>query len=244
VVFAAAFGASRTHKKSFTTPEIRQILQWHTIHRAIATATQLLVPLFVCGILFLGWEAFDLNRNKAYVEERLVIAQQRLEEVQAKRKALPENIGEIVDAVSAYEWFEKSSMTPLAMIADFSTLLSDKMRVKNINWSFANTMPGAKRVYSAQTPRLESSFAVEFLGGDGTIDSFLAQIEQFNQEVKKTFVDYEVKFTSLPTLTSQEKGLEVNFANNGAVMQPTTPKDASITYTLTGPTATKNEVKP
>lgn len=138
-------------------------------------------------------------------------AQNELNEVKSATENLPDNLEDIIDAVTFFETFPTDSVSPLPILQDLAPVIRPVATVKSMKWSYALPVQADsnQRINSDENNPITFIVELEFLQRSGSKQSFYADVRAMLATIPSQVDGYDMEHSELAGLYADQEALEV-----------------------------------
>lgn len=217
VVMSSYIASSKVHRLVLSLPKTLKVNNLYNIVRYQRT----FVGLVVLGMLSYGG-ILGLGLMQKYTEienlqQRKIIQQRKLDEINAEIKKSGIDIQKVGDTVALYEQLISEGQSPLGLLPRLRSAIIGSVGIREINWQGAVLPDPAANVQGGPE---SVSLLLRFPEISGTDEAFKAVAKKVLRDVRAKFPEYDVTYTKLPDVLNKtsETG-EIVFADKKAPVE-------------------------
>jgi hypothetical protein len=256
VVLAASIGRSQNHVLTLHTPQSQkfsQLYQFLIGQRAAAVVFAIGTLLYALGIILSMYTTFlDANRQDAVKVEQ----QKRLELVRLAIRQSSVDVEKTNDMIELYSQLESERFSPLVLLQRTQQAIKSSVSIKGIEVSYDDgskmaTAPNAfspaagipvQPLATANPASVTATLTMEF-PGIGTLEAFKPVSIQLLADLRQALPGFEIAFSRLPSIFSEDEKLDMTFGNNKAASPNTLANQSlDVVLTITGKVAALDTV--
>jgi hypothetical protein len=258
VVLAACIGKTEQHILTLHTPEsgkLNQLYQMMQAQRAVAASLAVAGGLYGLFVL-LAMYATYLDASSQ--EERKATQQQKLNSVRLAIQQSAMDVEKTNDIIDLYSQLLEERYTPLPLLNKVQQVMKPSIVVKGVEIAYEDRAKTdqkslapraaelAAKVNEKPTPSMQvvANFTLEFAGVT-TLEAFKPVSSQFISDLKQALPGYDVSYSRLPSIFSEDEKLDMTFGAGKAVPQnPVGSQSMDVILTIRGNAAITASLAP
>lgn len=258
VVLAACIGKSEQHILTLHTAEsakLSQLYQMMQAQRAVAASLAVAGGLYGLFVLLAMYATY---LDASAQQERKIVQQQKLNAVRLAIQQSAMDVEKTNDTIDLYSQLLKERYTPLPLLDKVQQALKPVIVVKGVEIAYedrAKTDPKAPaprasevsakaNEKTASSMQLVANFTIEFTGIT-TLEAFKPLSSQLVADLKKSLPGYEVSYSRLPSIFSEDEKLDMTFgAGKASPQNPVPSQSMDVILTIKGNAAITASLSP
>lgn len=217
VIMSAYIACSRIHRLVLSLPKTLKVNKLYDLVRYQRT----FVGLAVLGMLsyggMLGLGLMQKYSEIENLEQKKVIQQRKLDEINAEIKKSGIDIQKVGDTVALYQQLVSESASPLEFLTRLRKTILAAVIIREVTWQGGALADPAANVTATPENVL---LLLRFPEISGTDEAFKAVAKKILRDVRAEFPEYEVVYTKLPdALSKKSEAGEIVFDDKKAPIE-------------------------
>lgn len=201
VIMSSYIACSKSHRLVLSLPKTLKINKIYDLVRYQRT----FVGIAVLGMLSYGG-MLGLGLMKKYseienLEQKKIIQQRKLDEINAEIKRSGVDIHKIGDTVTLYRQLVSESASPLELLSKLRKNILAPIIMREVTWQAA-VLPDPSANIAANPESV--SLLLRFPEISGTDEAFKAVAKKILRDLRTAFPEYEIVYTKLPDVLSRK----------------------------------------
>lgn len=219
VIVAAYIACSKIHRLVLFLPKTLKINQLYNLMRYQRAA----VGLAVLGMLvysgLLGLEVMKKYSEIENLEQKKVIQQRKLDEINADVKKSGIDVQKVGDTVILYNQLISETHSPLPLLSRLRSSIITPIVIKDVLWEGSDSS-AVGGVPDVSKEKENVSLVLRFPEVSGTDEAFKSIAKKVLVDVRAEFPEYKVVYTKLPDALSKKSDAgEITFDDKNTLIE-------------------------